>query len=133
LDQAAARLQEDQSAAAAAAPASPQPRDPLAGVRDAKPPLTTQDLTPAQTEGLMRAERTLESLEHYQRLLGDESKSLKQVSQAVQGLEGEVRELTGVLDGMDSSDQLYGILQEVAVTAMVHSLKFNRGDFNPPS
>ncbi len=133
LDQAAAQV--EGSAAPAASQAAAPAFDPLASLQNVKPvqPGQEQELSPAQTEGLMRAERTLELLEDYEKMLGDQGKSLKQVSQLVQSLDGEVRELAGVLNSLDPGDQLYGILQEVAVTAMVESIKFNRGDYIPQS
>ncbi len=105
--------------------------DPLAGLNGVKPPLAADALGPGQTEGLMRAERALELLEDYQHALADEKKPLKEMHGLVKALDSEVQELTQVLDKLDPQDGLYGILQEVAVTAMVQSIKFNRGDFNP--
>ena len=105
--------------------------DPLAALQGVKPPLAPEGLGPRQTEGLMRAERAIELLENYRQALADEQKPLKQMHGLVRDLDGEVAELTQVLDQMDPQDGLYGILQEVAVTAMVQSIKFNRGDFNP--
>jgi hypothetical protein len=101
------------------------------GVSGVKPPVLDGVLSPLHTEGVMRAERTLELLEHYEQVLGDSGKSLKEVSRAVEALDGEARELAGVLDRLDPGDELFPILQDVAVTAMVQSIKFNRGDFNP--
>lgn len=79
----------------------------------------------------MRAERTLESLDRYTELLGNESKPLKEVFGALTAMEDEVKGLTEVLDSLDKGDPLFPVLQGVAVTAMTESIKFNRGDYNP--
>lgn len=107
------------------------PAENIVGVSGVKPPVLNQVLPPLHTEGVMRAERTLELLEDYERVLADGGKSLKDVSRAVQALDGEARELAGVLDRMDPQDELFPVLRDVMVTAMVESIKFNRGDYNP--
>lgn len=114
-------------------PADPasEAADAMADIADVKPPVTDLKLSPLHTEGVMRAERTLELLGSYGELLGNESKSLKEVFVALSAMEDEVKELTGVLDQLDKDDQLYPILEGVAVTAMTESIKFNRGDYNP--
>jgi uncharacterized phage infection (PIP) family protein YhgE len=135
LQQAASRAGESPQAAqggqggqAAQAPAF----DPMATLQGVKPALATAaDLSPQQTEGLMHAERALETLERYEQVLGDERKSLKDVAALVRDLDGEVKGLTQALDKLDPQDKLYGLLQEVAVTSMVESIKFNRGDYLP--
>jgi hypothetical protein len=126
LEQAASRVQQSPQAAASA-PAF----DPMATLQGVKPTLTTAELSPEQTEGLMRAERALETLERYEQVLGDERKSLKDVATLVRDLDGQVKGLTQTLDKMDPQDKLYGLLREVAVTSMVESIKFNRGDYLP--
>lgn len=128
LDQGGAAPQAASKAAEAAEPFDPMDR--LAGV---KPLAAPARLDPLQTEGLMRAERTLDILDQYESLLGDHTKSLKETAHVVDRMDDEVRELTKVLDKLDPKDELYGILQEVAVTAMVQSIKFNRGDYLPDS
>ncbi len=105
--------------------------DPLSTIQGAKPPLTQAELSPEHTEGLMHAGRALDTLERYEQALGDGRKSLKDVAMILKDLDSEVKGLTQVLDKLDPSDKLYGLLQEVAVTSMVQSLKFNRGDFLP--
>jgi hypothetical protein len=47
----------------------------------------------------------------------------------VKSLEEESRGLGRVLGRMDPQDGLYGLLQEVASTAQVETVKFNRGDY----
>jgi hypothetical protein len=125
LEQAAGRLGEPRQAAATPA------FDPMSTLQGVKPPLTTADLSPEQTEGLMRAERALEILERYEQTLGDERKSLKDVAALVRDLDGEVKGLTQAMEKIDPKDKLYGLLQEVAVSSMVESIKFNRGDYLP--
>lgn len=125
LEQAAGRLREPQQAAEAPA------FDPMSTLQGVKPPLASAELSPEQTEGLMRAERTLEILERYEQVLGDERKSLKDVATLVRDLDGEVKGLTQALEKIDPQDRLYGLLQEVAVASMVESIKFNRGDYLP--
>ena len=107
------------------------PAETMLGVSGVKPPVLSEVLPPLHTEGVMRAERTLELLEDYERALADGRRSLKDVSRTVQALDGEARELAGVLDRMDPKDELFPVLRDVMVTAMVESIKFNRGDFNP--
>lgn len=104
--------------------------DPLNHLAGIKPPLTANpDLSPVHTEGLMRAERTLDSLERFEQALGDQRRTLKEVAPLVEDMEGELSELTKVLEGMDENDELYPMLNDVAATAMVQSLRFNRGDY----
>ncbi len=104
--------------------------DPLAHMDGVLPPLALEEkLDPVQTEGLMRAERTLDVLERLERMLGDSRRTLKEVAPVVQDLEDEVGRLNQVLARLDSSDELHPILSQVAATAMVQSLKFNRGDY----
>jgi hypothetical protein len=80
-------------------------------------------------EGLAQAERTLETLERYRDLLGDPTRSLKEVAGIVDELEAQARGLAEVLDHLETSHPLHGLLQEVAVTALVASIKFRRGDY----
>jgi hypothetical protein len=127
LDQAVRRGDEALTTGTDASPET----GPMFGITGAKQPVVGDVLPPLHSEGVMRAERTLDLLENYEQMLGDSDKSLKEVSRAVAALDGEARELVGVLDRLDTNDALFPILQEVAVTAMVESIKFNRGDFNP--
>jgi hypothetical protein len=113
--------------------AAAEPFDPMAHLAGLKPPAAPARLGPLQTEGLMRAERILDILGQYESLLGDHAKSLKETAHVVDRMDDEVRELTKVLDKLDPKDGLYGILREAAVTAMVQSIKFNRGDYLPDS
>lgn len=124
--------QATQQASATAKPeAAAQAADAMADIEGVKPPVAAQSLPPLQTEGVMRAERTLESLDRYTELLGNESKPLKEVFGALTAMEDEVKGLTEVLDSLDKGDPLFPVLQGVAVTAMTESIKFNRGDYNP--
>ena len=81
--------------------------------------------------GLAQAERTLETLERYRNLLGDPTRSLKEVAGIVDELESQARDLAGVLDRLEADHPLHALLQEVAVTALVASIKFRRGDYLP--
>ncbi len=110
---------------------SPGPAaDPLAHLDGVFPPLAPGDeLGPVQTEGLMRAQRTLDTLERLEQMLGDTGRSLKEVAPVVRDLEDEVGRLNQVLARLDSRDELHPLLSQVAATAMVQSLKFNRGDY----
>ncbi len=86
-------------------------------------------VSPLQREGLLRAGRTLDLLDSYAQSLADPSQPLKKVAGLVQSLEQESRGLGQVLERMDPQDGLYGLLQEVASTAQVETIKFNRGDY----
>ena len=118
-----------QAAQTSAEPAPAKAVDAMADIAGVSPVKAGQDLPPLHTEGLMRAERTLDHLDHYTNLLGDQSKNLRQVHQALAAVEDEVGELTKVLDQLDKDDPLFPLLESVAVTAMVESIKFNRGDY----
>ncbi|MBI4799813.1 MAG: hypothetical protein HY794_14030 [Desulfarculus sp.] len=109
----------------AAAPTQAQPTTQAAPV--AAPAAVAP--TPLQSEGLLRAGRTLDLLDSYALALADQSKPLKQVAGLVKSLEDEARGLSEVLGRMDPQDGLYGLLREVAATAQAESLKFNRGDY----
>lgn len=116
-----------------AAPA-PTPAAPVAGVAKTAPTAKTsapRQLDPLETEGMLHAERALDILETYQQGLGDKNKSLKELGGLVKAMDEEVAELTKVIDQMPPERELYGLLSEVAVTAMVESVKFNRGDYIP--
>ena len=126
LDQAAKRSQDSGNTSAPA-----QAFDPLNLINGVKPTHAVEALRPEQTQGLMHAERTMEILDDYQNALADQSRSLKDMGRIVAKMDGEVKELTGVLEKLDPKDELYGIMEEVAVTAMVESIKFNRGDYIP--
>lgn len=110
-------------------PALDKTAEAVGDVAAVKPADMGQDLPPLHTEGIMRAERTLDQLDHYTKLLGDQGKSLREVHQALTAVEEEVGELTKVLDQLDKDDPVYPLLESVAVTAMVESIKFNRGDY----
>ena len=88
-----------------------------------------QILSPKQVNGLMRAEKTLELLSDYERQLGDGSFSLKDMAGTVDSLEDQVKKLTEALNKLDPEDELKGLLQDVATTAMVETIKFKRGDY----
>ena len=88
-------------------------------------------LNQAQTEGLVRAGRTLDILDDYVAALGDGTKTLKDMAPLVSAMEQEVQGLARTMDRLDASDGLKGVLSDVAVTAMVESIKFNRGDYLP--
>ena len=88
-----------------------------------------QVLSPKQINGLVRAEKTLEILSDYERQLGDDSVSLKEMAGTVENLEEQVKKLTEALQGLDSDDELKGLMQNVATTAMVETIKFKRGDY----
>lgn len=88
-------------------------------------------LDPLEVEGMLRAERTLDILNAYQQGLGDRKKTLKELGGLVKAMDQEVAELTKVMERMQPGQPLYGLLSEVAVTAMVESVKFNRGDYVP--
>lgn len=93
----------------------------------------TTALGPEETEGLLRAERTLDLLEAYQNDLADQKKSLKQIFGVVKAMEGELGELMQAMQRLGPDSKLHGLLGEIAVQAMVESIKFNRGDYNPRS
>lgn len=114
-----------EAAAAPAAPAAPAQTAPAAAVQ------APRKLGPLETEGVLRAERTLDILETYQQGLADSRKSLKELGGLVKAMDDEVAELTKVIEHMTPDQDLYGLLSEVAVTAMVESVKFNRGDYVP--
>ena len=88
-----------------------------------------QILSPKQVTGLMRAEKTLEILSDYERQLGDGSVSLKDMAGTVESLEEQVKMLGEALSNLESGDELKGLLQDVATTAMVETIKFKRGDY----
>lgn len=117
-----------ESAAAPAPVAPPAPAKASAPTAAAQAP---RKLDPLQTEGMLRAERALDILEAYQQGLADKKKSLKELGGLVKAMDDEVAELTRVLERMTPEHDLYGLLSEVAVTAMVESVKFNRGDYVP--
>jgi hypothetical protein len=126
LDQAAKTSQDSTKTSAPT-----QAFDPLNLINGVKPTAAVEPLRPEQTQGLMHAERTMEILDDYQNALSDQSKSLKDMGRIVADMDGEVKQLTGVLEKLDPKDELYRILEDVAVTAMVESIKFNRGDYMP--
>ncbi|MFZ5586060.1 MAG: hypothetical protein ACOZHQ_09045 [Thermodesulfobacteriota bacterium] len=122
-------LEEASRPESAAAPAA-QPA-PAKASAPAAPAQAPRKLDPLQTEGMLRAERALDILEAYQQGLADKKKSLKELGGLVKAMDDEVAELTKVLERMTPEHDLYGLLSEVAVTAMVESVKFNRGDYVP--
>jgi hypothetical protein len=85
--------------------------------------------SPWQTEGLLRAGRTLDLLDAYAQSLADPGQPLKKVAGLLESLEDEARGLGQLLERMDPQDGLYGLLQEVAATAQAETLRFNRGDY----
>lgn len=88
-------------------------------------------LGPEETEGLLRAERTLDLLESYQKDLADGRKGLKEIFGVVKALEGELGDLMQAMERLAPDSRLHGLLGEIATQAMVESIKFNRGDYNP--
>jgi len=119
---------EQPTAPAQAEPAAPAP-DPLAHLEGVLPPVAPAKLDPVQSQGVMQAERTLDALERFEQALGNSGRSLKQIAPLVRDLEDEVGRLNQVLAKLDSGDELHPILSQVAATALVQSLKFNRGDY----
>ena len=88
-------------------------------------------LNQAQAEGLAQAGRTLDILDDYVAALGDGNKSLKDMAPLVSAMEAEAKGLAQTMDQLEDSDELRAVLNDVAVTVMVESIKFNRGDYLP--
>jgi hypothetical protein len=128
LEQASQRVETapTQSPAQATAPRAAQETQATGASQETQ---AAQAPSPLQTEGLLRAGRTLDLLDAYAQSLADPSQSLKKVSGLVKSLEEESKGLGQVLGRMDPQDGLYGLLQEVASTAQVETVKFNRGDY----
>ena len=88
-------------------------------------------LTQTQAEGLAQAGRTLDKLDDYVAALGNGNRSLKDMAPLVSAMEEEAEGLARTMDQLDAKDELKAVLNDVAVTVMVESIKFNRGDYLP--
>ncbi|MFH1058437.1 MAG: hypothetical protein V1797_07140 [Pseudomonadota bacterium] len=116
---------------AAPAPIPAASAAPAAQTAQTARPSAPRQLDPLETEGMLHAERALDILETYQQGLADKKRSLKELGGLVRAMDEEVAELTKVIDQMPPERELFGLLSEVAVAAMVESVKFNRGDYLP--
>jgi hypothetical protein len=110
----------------AAQPAGPPPAP---GAEAVRPAAEAQGLAPAQAETLARAERTLESLELYSRLLGDRGVPLKEVEPALRQAQAEARGLAQAAEGLEPADELRRFADQALALVTAQSLKFQRGDY----
>jgi hypothetical protein len=94
-----------------------------------RPAAEAQGLAPAQAETLARAERTLESLELYSRLLGDRGVPLKEVEPALRQAQAEARGLAQAAEGLEPADELRRFADQALALVTAQSLKFQRGDY----
>jgi len=82
-----------------------------------------------QTEAELAAERTVDLLDSYQAALANPTRTLKSMAPLVQEIEAEVTRIQKSLEDLPPDDRLRPLLNQVAVTAMVETIKFNRGDY----
>lgn len=83
----------------------------------------------SRTEAELAAERTVDLLDSYQAALANPTRTLKSMAPLVQEIEAEVDRIHKSLETLPQDDRLRPLLNEVAVRAMVETVKFNRGDF----
>ena len=83
-----------------------------------------------QRQAMEHADRILAGLDDYQSLLGNPSSSLKEAGASLDRLEDEIRQMSPMLDKLDSNDPLHDILQSASSLALVEAVKFRRGDYS---
>ncbi|MCB2186617.1 MAG: hypothetical protein KQJ78_09385 [Deltaproteobacteria bacterium] len=123
----------DQFLEKAAATQSLQAGEPVIPL-DASYPLnavsdTTAPASQEQLAALERTERLLDTLEEYSQALGDQRRTLKEVSPLLTRLQEEARELASRRDDLAEDDQLKEIVDLVLATAQAEDIKFQRGDY----
>jgi hypothetical protein len=102
---------------------------PAPAVSPAQAPTLAGGLEPAQAEALARAERTLERLDVYARLLGDEEAPLKDVEPALRQAQAEARGLAEAAERLAEGDELRQVADQALALVSAQSLKFQRGDY----
>jgi hypothetical protein len=103
----------------------PQGPSSIYGPSPAVPP---EALVRSQAE--LAADRALDLLDDYQAALADPKRSLKSMAPLIKDLEDEVARLQEGLRNLPADDALRPILSRIAVTSMVETVRFNRGDYN---
>ncbi|MFH1146743.1 MAG: hypothetical protein V1736_03450 [Pseudomonadota bacterium] len=80
-------------------------------------------------QGLTKGEELISVLERYCRALADPSRSLRDLGHDIASLEKKMEELLPIAKSLSPGDPLKGILNELAITAKVESIKFERGEY----
>jgi hypothetical protein len=78
---------------------------------------------------ITRASHMLDLLETYAKALGDPHRTLKSIEPMVHQIHDELQELKANMPAKDAG--LVKLVDDIAVTATVETLKFQRGDYVP--
>ncbi|OQY14557.1 MAG: hypothetical protein B6I30_00220 [Desulfobacteraceae bacterium 4572_187] len=93
-------------------------------------PIQLNWVSPVQKGSIVdRVENLLNMLDEYQRKLGDQRFSLKEIDPLIKQIEKEKENLAPVLDSLVEDDGLKDILNQALVTSSLETIKFNRGDY----
>ena len=82
-----------------------------------------------RSQGVKKAENTLNILEQYQKAVGDPQMALKKVNRLVESLSQEVEGLNRLSEKLPTSDPLQKIMNEIGIVSAVEIEKFNRGEY----
>lgn len=82
-----------------------------------------------KSQGMAKGEDLISILERYCEALADPSKSLRDLGHDIESLEGTLNELLPIAKSLSPDDPLKGLLNELAITAKVESIKFERGEY----
>lgn len=106
--------------------AAPEPKslDPVFGIEQ-----TLMIVPDLKSQGMAKGEDLISILERYCEALADPSKSLRDLGHDIESLEGTLNELLPIAKSLSPGDPLKGLLNELAITAKVESIKFERGEY----
>lgn len=88
-----------------------------------------EQINQIRSQGVKKAENTLNILEQYQKAVGDPQMTLKKVNRFIQSLSQEVSGLNRLSEKLPTSDPLQKIMNEIGIVSAVEIEKFNRGEY----
>lgn len=80
-------------------------------------------------QNIEQVEDFLNTLDNYQKKLGDPASTLKDIYPLVTAMESETDKIIPFLDSLSDDDGLKDVLNRAVITATVEAIKFNRGDY----
>lgn len=92
-------------------------------------PLKIERVDQVEEEAKVALDALLNELERYRKLLGDESRSLKEVGEALEKVEEKASELARYRENLPDRLPITSIIDEALSLVYAEGVKFRRGDY----
>ena len=101
---------------------------------DAQSPQPVTDVSPVSTslrlESLSLTEQTLQTLEHLEMALNNNALPANNLEPIISSLEENTAALVAYKNQIDEQDPLANLLNQVATTTYIETVKYRRGDYD---